>query len=197
MSIENIQQMIKDAPEASVWWAVHHTQLVRFNTLRNGAAGSVILGSPIIIMCMLLVNANVNIIRDVGIGCFAALVLAVGLTETTFWILRKYRKGFNRLHVKWQERALLPATMEQKTKTLAALLRVQNPQIQRMSEDLLALREHPLPDAWWHALENHFNGIAKQENTPLVVQTQQQFDDVCVELQRRSKGEMKPKVLKI
>jgi hypothetical protein len=89
--------------------------------------------------------------------------------------------------------------VEQKKKTLAALLRVQNSQIQSLSEDLLTLRESSLPQAWWQSLEDRLNGIANQEGAPQMVlhkTEQQQLDDVCVQVQQRC-GHIAPKVLKI
>lgn len=201
MSIENVQQMIEDAPEASIWWAAHQKHLVRFEKLRNGILGSVLVILPMIIIFLLIANVNVNTISGVGIGCFAALFLVVALMETTCWAPQKYRKGFHMLHVKWQQSAIVFATFEHKKKTLDTLLRVENPNIQLLSQDLLRLCEGPLPQAWWESLEEHLIEIVAQQatspNSTVQKTERQQFDDVCVQVQQRCVGHFKPKVLKI
>lgn len=149
MSIENIQNLINDAPQISQWWRTNEKSARRWSAvfcvsyltlipmMCVGGLLALVLGFAIII------GESVNDKMVVYIASLLAISLVWSALLALFWP-RHLR--FKNLKLDYGYES---PTDQYKYDTLHKLLQINNSKVQQLAKNIHAIKDIPLPQCWW------------------------------------------------
>lgn len=152
MSIENIRNLIKDAPQISQWWRTNENSARRWSAVFCVSYLALI---PMLCVGGLLalvfgfsmfIGGAVNDKMVVFIASLLAISLVWSALLALFWP-RHLRFKNLKLDCGYES-----PTDQYKYDTLHKLLQINNSKVQQLAKDMQAIKDIPLPQCWWEEI---------------------------------------------
>lgn len=200
MSIEKIENLIKQAPEVSVWWKANTKSLKRWCIAREvfcftamGVGVVAIFGT---IASLVALAANQIDGREFLLVLFPALlILFRGMLNIPS---KLWPKKFTYGEMILDNNCTVP--LEEKHKVLNAVLEIADPRIKHILLNLQSIKDLELPDCWWESLHTAAQKIIVQQTPPVAVAVerniQDKYDEVYEKMDQVINGESS-KVLRL
>lgn len=189
MSIEKMQNLIKDAPNCALWWTENKTRCRLWSwfghivgvPLSLGIVLSVWAGAILGIGSALGATYNGSLgVSDVPLGVLSLkfFYVALGLSVPFALLCIYCPKKFQWKSGKCNEEFFKPSA-QRKAQILSQILKLKNSQLPEIVSELPNIKDLDLPKAWWNMLEHAINNEAKAA-------AQVKDEDKCSRVQKPS-----------